>query len=348
MTLKGHKNHYNVKLLRGYGVSVSLKNNKVILKNGIDYLSSKQDTEEWYITKLPYEKIVLSGRGYISTEAIKLLCENNKNLILTDTHGHPISFINGMMESLTGTRYRKAQYAAFSDAVKCEYLSKQIVKEKLESQIRFLESTENPDVFDGISKLKSYLRTIDHSTEAKSGRIYFREYAKLIPTKYGFESRNQSSLRITKRRASDVINGLLNYGYAVLAGEISKFVCGFGLDPYCGFMHRSHTGFQPLVYDIMEPFRWLVEYSVYKLANIQSKQKILKKDYAFTKYGTVILDSDLIKRFLEILERTFQNERPYKFKHGRKMKNGMSMCQEITIAKIQIDNLLNYITQVST
>jgi len=53
----------------------------------------------------------------------------------------------------------------------------------------------------------------------------------------------------------------LNYGYAVLAGEISKFVCGIGLDPYFGFMHKSHTGFQPLVYDIIEPFRWLVDYS---------------------------------------------------------------------------------------
>jgi len=41
----------------------------------------------------------------------------------------------------------------------------------------------------------------------------------------------------------------------VLAGEISKYVCGIGLDPYYGFYHKSHTGFQPLVYDLMEPFR---------------------------------------------------------------------------------------------
>ena len=34
MTLKGHKSHYNIKLLRGYGVSINLKENKLILKNG--------------------------------------------------------------------------------------------------------------------------------------------------------------------------------------------------------------------------------------------------------------------------------------------------------------------------
>jgi hypothetical protein len=35
MTLKGKKNHYNVKLLRGYGVSISLKANRVYLKDGL-------------------------------------------------------------------------------------------------------------------------------------------------------------------------------------------------------------------------------------------------------------------------------------------------------------------------
>jgi len=34
MTLRGHKSYYNVKLLRGYGASISLRNNKVCLKGG--------------------------------------------------------------------------------------------------------------------------------------------------------------------------------------------------------------------------------------------------------------------------------------------------------------------------
>lgn len=77
ITLKGKKNHYNVKFLKGYGHSVSLKNNKIILKNGLDPFSQSQEQEEWFITNLPYEKIVLSGKGYISTEALSLLNQNN-------------------------------------------------------------------------------------------------------------------------------------------------------------------------------------------------------------------------------------------------------------------------------
>ena len=108
-------------------------------------------------------------------------------------------------------------------------------------------------------------------------------------------------------------------------------------------MHKTHTGFQPFVYDLMEPFRWLVEYSVYKLANSQSNgQTIRKQDYAFTKDGSVVLDNDLIRRFLELLERTFQKERRSEFKHGAKTKDGLKSVQEITIVKIRVQKIVDY------
>lgn len=65
MTLKGKQNHYNVKFLKGYGHSISLKNNKIILKNGLNPFSDTQDQEEWFITNLPYEKRVLSGKDCV-------------------------------------------------------------------------------------------------------------------------------------------------------------------------------------------------------------------------------------------------------------------------------------------
>ena len=43
MTLKGHKSHYNIKLLRGYGVSINLKENKLILKNGQNDITGESD-----------------------------------------------------------------------------------------------------------------------------------------------------------------------------------------------------------------------------------------------------------------------------------------------------------------
>ena len=349
MTLKGKKNHYNVKLLRGYGVSINLKDHQVVLKDGMNDITGKSVKEEWFVTQIPYEKIIISGKGYVSTEAIKLLSEKNINVILTDTYGNLISSMNNVMSSNTATNYRIGQYDTFRDPVKLEHLRRKLLTDKLESQINFLKSIQKPELEEGISKLEQYKKQVEYlkdwrdflTIESRSGQIYFKNYAKLFDPKYKFDSRRGGGLAMRKNNAGDVINALLNYGYTVLAGEISKFVNGIGLDPYYGFYHKSHVSFQALVYDIIEPFRWLVEYAVYKLANNQTLS-IRAKDYTWTREGKVVLDSDLIRRFLELLERKFQTERPYRFRYGLKMSDGMSMCQEATIAKIYVQNLADY------
>ena len=94
MTLKGKTNHYNVKLLRGYGISINLKDNRIILKNGQNDITGKSETEEHFVTRMPYEKIVMSGKGYVSTEALSLLSQHNRNLILVDTYGRATTYLN--------------------------------------------------------------------------------------------------------------------------------------------------------------------------------------------------------------------------------------------------------------
>jgi len=94
MTIKGKQNHYNIKFLKGYGHSVSVKNSKIVLKNNYDPFS-QSTTESWFVKNMPYKKIVLQGKGYISTEALSILSQNNRNVILLDNHGKPVTFMNG-------------------------------------------------------------------------------------------------------------------------------------------------------------------------------------------------------------------------------------------------------------
>ena len=351
MTVLGQKNHYNVKLLKGYGVSIILKDNRLCLKGGRDPFTGEQETEEWFVSQIPYERIVISGKGYLSTEAVKLLTEHNINIILTDTYGNMVTAMHKVMSSPTATNYRIAQYDAFRDSEKVAYLQKQLLKSKLESQINFLKTLQRPEVQAAIDGLTAYVTKIESAKdkrdlltiESRAGHLYFRSYAQLFAAKYRFISRHGGGIRLGNRYASDPINGLLNYGYTVLAGEICKFVNGLGLDPYYGFFHVTHNSFQALVYDLIEPFRWLVEYSVCKIASkTNHNHPITKRDYAWTKEGRIVIDDNLIKRFLELLERKFQSERPFRFKHGIKRRDGLSMCQEITIAKIAVSSLAEY------
>jgi CRISPR-associated protein Cas1 len=352
LTLKGKKNHYNVKLLRGYGASISLKANRICLRDGSDPFTGKAEKEEWFVTQVPYEKIVIAGKGYVSTEAIQLLTNNNINVILLDSFGNLICNMSRVMVSDTGTKHRIGQYDTFRNPEKMLYLQKQNLHAKLESQVQFFMSLEKEELQGCIRGLQQYKERIDQQkekrdllrVEAGAGQLYFRYYTSLFDPKYEFNSRNGGGIKTGNRYASDVINALLNYGYSILAAEIAKFVHGYGLDPYYGFFHKIDTSFQALVYDLIEPFRWLVENAVYKLAVEEPKhgRMIRKDEYAWTREGKIILDSDLIRRFLEMLERIFQRERPYRFKHGLKMKSGLSMCQETTIAKIQVQELADY------
>ena len=351
MTLKGRKNHYNVKLLKGYGVSISQKEKRVCLKGGIDPFTGKQEIEEWFVSQVPYEKIVIAGKGYVSTDVLELLSKHNINVILLDTYGNLVCHMSRVMVSDTATKYRMGQYDTFRDPAKVLVLQKQALRAKLQSQMIFLESLQKSELTGCISGLNNYIEQIEMQKdkrdllriEAGAGHLYFRHYIGLFDHKYGFNSRNGGGTKTGNRYASDVINALLNYGYSVLAAEIAKFVHGFGLDPYYGFFHKMDTSFQALVYDLIEPFRWLVEYAVYKTAaDTNHSQPITKKEYAWTREGLIILDDGLVKRFLELLERKFQSERLYEFKHGLKRKDGMSMCQEVTIAKIKVQDLAEY------
>ena len=45
MTLKGHKPHFNIKFLKGYGFSINVKDSKIILKNNFDPFSEPESEE---------------------------------------------------------------------------------------------------------------------------------------------------------------------------------------------------------------------------------------------------------------------------------------------------------------
>jgi len=350
MTLRNQKNHYNVKFLKGYGCAVNLKGNQVTLKNGLSPFSDSREIETFYVTKIPYEKIIMSGNGYVSTNAVKLLTEKNIQLLITDTYGNPVSFMSHIMNSNTSTRYRMGQYDTFRDKSKVEFLQRKVSKDKLDSQIRLLRRIEADPV--SIAKLTKYRSSIERlfttrqflTLESRVGHIYFNEYTRHFHSDYEFVSRHGMGLRMTNRNAGDIVNSLLNYGYTVLAGEIIKFVNGIGLDAYFGFYHKNHTSFQALVYDLIEPFRPLVEYAVFKFCQRNQMRYPKKREYVHTKDGTVIMETALITRFLEKLERVFQEERRYKIKAGVKKKDGTSMCQEITIAKTYVQELADFCT----
>lgn len=61
------------------------------------------------------------------------------------------------------------------------------------------------------------------------------------------------------------LNGLLNYGYAILRAATARAVMAAGLHPSLGLMHSNRGNPMVLVDDLMEPFRPIVDREVHRL-----------------------------------------------------------------------------------
>lgn len=61
------------------------------------------------------------------------------------------------------------------------------------------------------------------------------------------------------------LNGLLNYGYAVLRAATARAVMAAGLHPSLSLMHANRGNALVLIDDLMEPFRPLVDREVHRL-----------------------------------------------------------------------------------
>ena len=59
---------------------------------------------------------------------------------------------------------------------------------------------------------------------------------------------------------------MLNYGYAILISQVRTELVSAGFDPSIGFAHRRSWNPIPLVYDLMEPLRPVVDRKVLEFA----------------------------------------------------------------------------------
>lgn len=74
--------------------------------------------------------------------------------------------------------------------------------------------------------------------------------------------RSLGEKEFSRERSLPGLNGLLNYGYAVLLSTILQKLFGVGLDPTFGISHVARERSTPLAYDLMEPFRPCVDWRV--------------------------------------------------------------------------------------
>lgn len=363
--------------LHGYGLSIKVQNSRLVFSQGIDPFSDKKEVLELPASACPFDKVVIQGKGYVSTEALERLAESNINVVMLDKRGKLYSYFHkiGGHQSLI----RQNQYDAFRDPTKLEFLRKWILSQKIESQINlFKEFVAEPKQFysdynkawqisnnqrsgmnyslkagteakerirKAIVSMERAYSQLDSTHELREimkiesdvAKWYYPTFCLLFKPDLRFNSRNNVRT-FRPKDATDVINALLNYGFGILYAEVAKQLNALGLDCYVGFYHRNHDSYLALVYDMIEPFRHLIDRSVFEI-----QDQIRKKDYVYSREGIVVLSDELKQKYIESLSTIFDRKRDYKAGCGIRRKDGYQRMEEITIMKMKCHELRGYL-----
>lgn len=124
-----------------------------------------------------------------------------------------------------------------------------VIQEKIKRQGELLNKLHGSD--HGLLSLAEKVRSGDpDNLESRAAVIYWKNFW-------------QNSFQ-RDREAADS-NMMLNYGYAVLRAITARACCGAGLHPTIGINHHNRYNAYCLADDLMEPFRPIVDETVYKL-----------------------------------------------------------------------------------
>ena len=124
-----------------------------------------------------------------------------------------------------------------------------VVRQKIANQIAVLQATNDDD--DAITKLKGYREQVKPGDETNMEGIAARVYFASLFGK-DFIRFSQSPL-----------SSALNYGYSILASCVIRQVSVSGLVDNIGVWHNAAANANNLSYDLIEPFRQMVDYYVY-------------------------------------------------------------------------------------
>ncbi len=298
----------NPLFLSGYGLSINVDGRKLIV-----FSPSENKRLVFEPHRFPYDSLIVSGYyGKISFEALRWL----------DVHGISFSLINYRGENFTQTlptetkfgELRVKQYSAYLDSKKRLEIGSTIIKEKIRLSKLFLETLKNfyPFEFEFPSERFDFKSISDvRLYEASCAEFYFKALSQVVKLvskgKIQFNGRN-TKFGNRSSNASDIVNALLNYGYAILESYSRKFIRACGLDLNVGFVHDLTYAKEPLVYDMQELFRWLVDYS---LITLLEKGSVANRDFHTSSDYTLVLKPKIAKAFVNEIKTNFSIQVKY-------------------------------------
>ena len=215
--------------------------------------------EQVQSARVPFEDIaviVLNNREITITHPVLSACaEYGVALYSTGDNHQPNGVFLPFLSHSRVTRMMRLQLDIDKPQTKRAWA--EVVKVKISNQALCLKFAKKGD-FERLTSYASRVRSGDtENMEAQASSYYFPQlFGK------GFN------------RAQDCwVNAMLDYGYAVLRGAITRALVAHGFQPNIGLFHRSEQNAFNLADDVIEPYRALVDLHVFNALNPHADAK---------------------------------------------------------------------------
>ena len=282
--------------MAGRIIEISTDNKHLSIDRGFLIISeNKQEIGKIALDTIDAVIIYAHGTTYTNNVLVKL-AEQKSPLVICNTNFLPTSILIPIEGNYTQASIMDAQIQATEPTKK--KLWQQIVKSKLLQQASVLQYIGKPYKF--LEELSKNVKSGDtDNKEAEGARKYF-------PLLFG--------KNFIRDRESGGINTLLNYGYIILRSSVARNIIASGLHPTLSLHHRNQYNPFRLADDLIEPFRPLVDITVFSLlqqnktelnketklilVNILSKNMPAILGYTETEYCIQTLTTSLAQIFL--------------------------------------------------
>lgn len=298
-------------LLSGHGVKINVDSGKLHIQDGRSCIDKDPEKFVFRSKECDYGNIVIYGHnGHITFEAMRWLVKQNIQLTLLDWNGRLLTSI--LPIEARQTKLKFAQYQTYQSPERIK-LAKNIINAKIKNSKAVLTwlKQKYPHIDNPIEKEYQKLpsaRTVQEimTVEARVAQIYWKEVSKIFEKKFEFTNRANPNRPFG---AVDPINALFNYGYALLESQCQRAINASGLDTHVGFIHEITAGKTPLVYDLQEPFRCLVDIAI---INGLEKKLFSKEDFIRTENYNIRLRPSGAKKLIQELEAIFNQRVNYR------------------------------------
>lgn len=312
-------------LVSGFGTSIYVDKRRLVI-----HTKSNDRKLEFYPHQIDYDSVIVDGHtGNISFEAIRWLMKHDIAIMMLNWNGNLLGVT--LPQSPKAGSLRVLQYNKYLDQKARYEIAVKIVEQKISGSYNLLkELSRYYDVLDVKEIEKVFADEEVNYIQMQSGQnnnnllmmyegriatFYWDCLSKVFKEIYpyfNFKSRKNKSYS-WNMNASDEVNALLNYGYAILESEVRKDINAVGLDPSVGFLHELDESKEPLLYDLQELFRWLVDLSVIQLLE---ERNLKKSDFIVTENYHIRLKEQTAKALIEKIRRNMNTKATFKNKNA--------------------------------